>query len=331
MDGAGTSRAAHSTTSRTTHSTTSRASTSVRSPASASSARAKAATPVQRRGPKISRPWWQGPLPIAGTIVTVALLVVLFIVLGGRGGTTASDAQLAPASVVKGVTQVSPDVFAKVGTGGLKNPLTLTHETTVLKGADGKPEILYIGAEYCPYCAAERWSLIVALSRFGTFSNLHLSSSAAAPEVYPNTPTFTFHDATFTSQYLDFQHVEMQTNQPDLVNGYTPLESLTDAQKQIFAKFDAPPYAQQAGGIPFTDIGNQYVAVSAGYLPVVLQERSWQEVADAMSNATAPTTQEIVGNANYLTAAICQITQNQPKDVCTAAPIPQIQQTIAKG
>jgi hypothetical protein len=32
--------------------------------------------------------------------------------------------------------------------------------------------MLYIGAEYCPYCAAERWPLVMALSKFGTFSNL---------------------------------------------------------------------------------------------------------------------------------------------------------------
>jgi hypothetical protein len=36
----------------------------------------------------------------------------------------------------------------------------------------GKPEVLYIGAEYCPYCGTERWSMIVALSRFGTFRGL---------------------------------------------------------------------------------------------------------------------------------------------------------------
>ena len=35
-----------------------------------------------------------------------------------------------------------------------------------------KPELLYIGAEYCPYCAASRWPLIIALSRFGTFKGL---------------------------------------------------------------------------------------------------------------------------------------------------------------
>ena len=75
--------------------------------------------------------------------------------------------------------------------------------------ANGKPEVLYIGAEYCPYCAAERWAMIVALSRFGTFSGLATVHSAAAngageAEPYPNTPTWTFVNAKYTSQYLTF-------------------------------------------------------------------------------------------------------------------------------
>ena len=50
--------------------------------------------------------------------------------------------------------------------------------TSILKDQDGKPLITYVGAEYCPYCAAERWALAVALSRFGTFSNLSATHSA---------------------------------------------------------------------------------------------------------------------------------------------------------
>ncbi|MGH3290263.1 MAG: DUF929 family protein, partial [Trebonia sp.] len=41
----------------------------------------------------------------------------------------------------------------------------------------GKPEVLYVGAEYCPYCAMENWPLIVALSRFGQFTGLTTSRS----------------------------------------------------------------------------------------------------------------------------------------------------------
>lgn len=36
--------------------------------------------------------------------------------------------------------------------------------------AAGKPDLRYIGAEFCPICAAERWAMYVALSKFGTFS-----------------------------------------------------------------------------------------------------------------------------------------------------------------
>jgi hypothetical protein len=38
----------------------------------------------------------------------------------------------------------------------------------------------------------------------------------------------------------------------------------------------------------------------------------------------------IVGNANYLTAALCQVTGDQPASTCNAAPIPQLKQQLAK-
>ncbi len=291
---------------------------------------ARAGSPPQRR--LATRPWWQGRTSIIATLVSVALIVAFFIVLSNRGsGNGMSAAQPAPASVVQGVTQVSPEVFSSVGTGGLSNPMQPTHESAILKGPSGKPLFFYAGAEFCPYCAAERWSMIVALSRFGTFSNLHLSTSAGAPEAYPNTPTFTFYGSSYTSQYLEFQSVELYTNQPSGLSGYGSLQTPTKAQQQLIDKYDAPPYTQQAGAIPFLDVGNQYIEISSGFLPSVLAGQSWEQIASAMSNPQAPTTKAIVGNANYLTAALCQITNNQPASVCAAAPIPAIQQSMAKG
>ncbi len=55
---------------------------------------------------------------------------------------------------------------------------------TVLSGQppmtlNGKsPAMLYYGAEYCPYCAAERWAMTAALARFGTWSNLQITASS---------------------------------------------------------------------------------------------------------------------------------------------------------
>ena len=55
--------------------------------------------------------------------------------------------------------------------------------------ANGKPEMLYMGAEYCPYCAAERWAMIVALSRFGTFTGLATVHSAVENGAGEPSPT----------------------------------------------------------------------------------------------------------------------------------------------
>ena len=37
--------------------------------------------------------------------------------------------------------------------------------------SSGMPEMLYIGADYCPFCAITRWGMIVALMRFGNMVN----------------------------------------------------------------------------------------------------------------------------------------------------------------
>ena len=52
----------------------------------------------------------------------------------------------------------------------------------------GKPTIVFISEESCPFCAAERWSPTVALAQFGTWSQLGITKSAAT-DIYPNTAT----------------------------------------------------------------------------------------------------------------------------------------------
>ena len=322
------------------------ASTSAQKPASAASkpvsAQPKTQTYQERAAERASRGvsqvrrrrrqrgWLQTRWPLVSTVVAVALVVAIFLVLANR--TTGYKATSAPDGVVQQSTHVPASVFAAVGTGPLKNPFLATPSgTTLLKGSDGKPEFLYMGAEYCPYCAAERWSMVVALSRFGTFSHLSVTKSGDSPEPYPLTNTFTFYGSSYTSQYLDFVSVEMQTNQKDGLGAYTTLQTPTKAENDIFSQYDQPPYASQAGGIPFLSLGNQYIEVSAGYVPNVLTNESWQDIAGALSNPNAPTTIEIVANANYLTAGLCLMTNNQPASVCSAAPIPTIEKNFGTG
>jgi hypothetical protein len=270
---------------------------------------------------------------IAGGSILVVVAVVLAFVLvkansKGSSGTSASNGPTgsALASVVNKVTSVSASTLDAVGSGGG----AVTGKPTAISGgpltAGGKPEMLYIGAEYCPFCAAERWAMIVALSRFGTFkglSTVHSASvnGAGTKEPYPNTPTFTFHGSSYSSQYLTFTPVETQTNIPDKKGGfYTALEKPTAAQQALLNKYDAPPYVPAAdqGAIPFIDFGNKYLIAGASYNPQVLAGLSWSTIASDLSNPSSPVAKAVNGAANYITAAICKMTGNQPASACTA-------------
>ena len=153
--------------------------------------------------------------------------------------------------------------------------------------------------------------MIVALDRFGAFTGLNTARSSAT-DVFPNTPTFSFHGASYQSDYLDFESVETQDSSGK------PLETPTAAQNQIFQQFNAPPYvpASSQGAIPFIDFGNKYLISGSSYSPDVLKGQSWDAVATSLSNPNTDATKGIVGTANVMTAAICSITNNQPADVC---------------
>ncbi len=159
----------------------------------------------------------------------------------------------------------------------------------------------------------------MALSRFGTFSNLGTTHSAS-DDVYPNTPTLSFHGATYTSKYLSFTGVETTTNEK--VNGqYAPLDTPAAADQQTFDTYNRPPYVTSAGSIPFIDIGGKLVSSGATYSPELLAGKTQAEVANALKDPSSPIAKAIDGSANVYTAAFCQLTGNQPTNVCTSAAV----------
>ena len=225
-------------------------------------------------------------------------------------GTTALSPQVVaalsvPTATLDAVGSPSGDVLpTKVGNG------------TVLKAADGKPLITYIGAEYCPYCAAERWAVAVALSRFGTFENLQGTHSSDS-DVFPDTQTLSFYGSSYSSPYIDFQPVEEETNQ-QAGDGYQALQTPTAAQNALVAKYDPQ------GSIPFLDIANRYVITGASFSPQVLQGLSRSQIAADLSNPDSAVAQAIDGTANDITAAIAAVTGNQPSSVGSSATIAAI-------
>ena len=245
-------------------------------------------------------------------------------------GAGAAGAAGAADTGATGATALSPDVVAAlsvptatldaVGSPSSDALPTKTGSSSILKGADGKPLITYIGAEYCPFCAAERWSLAVALSRFGTFSNLSGTHSSDS-DVYPDTQTLSFYGSSYTSPYVDFQAVEEETNQP-VGGSYQTLQTPTAAQSALLANYDS------SGSIPFLDIANRFIISGASYSPQVLQGLSRSQIAAQLNDPSSAVAQAIDGTANDITAAIVAVTGNQPTSVSSSATIAAIAQKL---
>jgi hypothetical protein len=269
--------------------------------------------PRPGRKPVSQRPAWAVPAAVVGG---VALLVAAFLVIRWYTTPLPPPPLKADATQLVVSTLISAPVseLDSIGTGSAHNLITRV-SGTVLTGPGGRPEVFYYGAEYCPYCAAQRWPIIVALSRFGTFSGLTTTSSSST-DVYPNTPTFTFHKASYASQYIEFASVETtDRNQQQL-------ESPTQAQAALVTKYDT------SGSIPFIDIGNRYAISGAMYLPDILSGMSWQAVADAVLQPGSPQAKAILGSANVITAAICSLTADKPAAVCSDPAIQAIEKKL---
>ena len=73
----------------------------------------------------------------------------------------------------------------------------IPNETIPKLTSNGKPTVVYIGGQGCPFCAQERYVLFIALSRFGNFSKVFYDRSALND--ISGIPTFTF--PTFSFNY----------------------------------------------------------------------------------------------------------------------------------
>jgi hypothetical protein len=253
-----------------------------------------------------------------GSVVAVIAIVVAFIVIKANnkpsaGGSAASSVTgtALPASVASNVTGVSPGTLDTVGIGSLSGGLPIRQISDKPLTSGGKPEMLYIGAEFCPYCAAMRWSMAVALSRFGTLSPLHGIYSSST-DVDPHTATLTFYQSSYTSNYLTFTPVENETVTK------APLQNTTPAQQALWQKYGS---SAQGLGYPFIDIGNKYVITGPLFDPAVLAGMSWSQVAAALHDPSSKVAQAADGAANLITAAICKTTNGQPGSVCTSAAV----------
>ncbi len=252
--------------------------------------------------PKSTAVYW-----IIGTVILIiAVLFAAKVFL--KPASNAYDNRPVPPATLAAFSNFSPFLFSAVGAGSAGNLPAYVKNAQPLQ-AGGKPEVLYVGADYCPYCAAERWALVLALSRFGQFADLHYMTSSAS-DVFPSSPTFTFYGSSYKSAFVNFQSVELEGN--TAVNGsYPSLQKMTPAQSALVGKYD------QGGGIPFVVIGGHYVLSGSTFNPGLLKGLTWDQIIAATHQPGSPLGQAILGSANVLAAAICASDGGKPASVCS--------------
>jgi hypothetical protein len=238
-------------------------------------------------------------MALVGTMAGVALL--------SRPASAAPRTPVAPAT-----TRVLQSVpVADLAAASSK--VSALHPATRLQGpalvSNRKPELLYIGAEFCPACAAERWALVVALSQFGTFKDLQQTRSAVQDG---NIPTVSFYGSTYNSPHLTFTAVETTTNQPQ-GNYYRPLETPTAAQRAL--------WSSTLGGtlsFPFVDIGGKYLLNTSQFPVSILEGQSFDQIAAQVGNNHTATGSDIDAAAAALVKYICEVTGHQPATAWSA-------------
>ncbi len=265
---------------------------------------------VQRRS-WVSNPW----VIIGGSVAILLIIIGVFVYLANRP----IVATIGPTDsvVLRQVTSVKPQVLSDVGGGTVQsNEISPVQPTKpLLKGPNGKPQFFYYGAEYCPICAGQRWAVVVALSHFGTFSQLPETASSGS-DSNPNTATFTFKGSKYTSDTIDFVPVEAEDRDQQT------LQNPTADQQTLLQQY-------KVTGFPFIDIADQFT-ISGGLVDSsVLQNMSQRDIASKLSDSNSDVAKNIVGAANYMTAAICAVTNNQPASACTQDPIPTLEHSFA--
>jgi hypothetical protein len=266
---------------------------------------------------------------VVGVVVVVAAVFVgIGLTRGQDSGGTANGSSGASTTVTKQVSAVPAATLDTVGAGTATPSVTRISAPPLT--SDGKPRVLYVGAEYCPYCAAQRWPVAVALARFGTWTDLGQTHSATQ-DVFPDTATLTFHGAGYRSKYLSFTGVETTTNQPSN-GGYEPLDTLTPADDKVFATYNKPPYVSgQGGSIPFVDLGGSFVSSGASFTPQLLAGKTHEQIAAALSDPSSAVAKAVDGAANSYTAALCTLTRGKPGSVCGSSGVKAAAGTIKGG
>jgi hypothetical protein len=255
-------------------------------------------------------------------VVAIILLGALVLVRDNSGPSTTSTVEnFSPASssLVSTMTSVPASVYDAVGVTSPANPVQAPQPAgngkaplwlATVNGGPPLPVVFFYGAEFAPYAAVQRWPLILALSRFGTFNQLGLMQSSPST-AFANLSTFTFWNVSYTSKYLILESVERYSSLDPTGGRYLKLETPDARQAAAIAS-----YGQSSDTFALTDVANRYVLNGASFTPGVLAGLSQSQIAGDLATPASPLTQAVVTAANEITASICAVDNDKPGSVC---------------
>lgn len=243
-------------------------------------------------------------------VVAVAIAVLVAVrpnqpTATGNGRNALSKLVALPESTLDAAPAPAPAQVPATLSGG--QPLT----------ENGRPKVLYVGAEYCPFCAMQRWALIGAMARFGTFTGLTPTTSSST-DVHPDTPTFSFHGSSYESDYLAFQAVETQDR------AGKPLETLSGSNLALFQEFNP------GGSIPWVTYGGLTATTGATVDPNSFDGKTYDQIIAGILDPGSDVGRTVVPAVDVITAQLCTLTKDQPANVCRAKSVRSASALLAK-
>ena len=247
-------------------------------------------------------------LTILVTVAVVAgsLAYGVYIVATAKSPIDSYISQPVPTSVYNSLAATSRTPYGDIGP-------TFASKVHSYSGAvlevQGKPLVLYVGADYCQFCGIQRWSVVLALMRFGNFTGLEYMVTPPGEGSYP---TFSFTGSTYQSTYVSFRGFELQDR-----DGHT-IDTLPANYTTGFQAYGS--------SYPFLNFGGSYVLSGALADPSLLAGKNWTQIIHSIAVSDATGTQ-IRRAANVITGVICKLTHDSPASVCNTYPI----QTVVIG
>jgi thiol-disulfide isomerase/thioredoxin len=200
---------------------------------------------------------------------------------------------------------VTPPMPWRRAKGMSKQPKVLGKFVEISKDTmrrSGKLFVFFMGAEFCPYCAAERWAIVRSLQKFGQWDGLKQTISAARDQPFLNLPTYDFTKASYTSPQIEFVAREIKDRE------FKPLQKLLKTEEKLVRKYN--PKKQ----IPFLLVGGRFMQIGSGFPPKIFIGHTFRQTETELKKTESEIRKTIDEEANIISALLCL--SGLPPELC---------------